>query len=305
MDVDGRPPEHRVNDYTLTGDESDNEDEEVDPEQRDIVDSLETGEVLREALEAQVSNSSGDSSQRQSPGSESVRPKVEDVEDPSALRGDNIVSGDAMDEDGNNDKQNAKTEALEAEGLKSNSTDPLLVSLPESQQDATQPSGAIKAAAARLSQFASLREHIAYSNERKLFIENEDLDLVRAFSDMSTSDELLEPPHSPLDLSDIFPDLQPLGVPDVAISSPEGRKKSDKRSEREDSKRVDDSGYTKMAPIGKFMLCKPTLLGPLQPVKRWKNGQWLNSEEPAVTEAEASNKISEEQLSGGSSDYGA
>ena len=301
MDVDGRPLERRVNDYTLTGDESDNEDEEAEPEQRDVVDSLETSKALQEALEGQVSNDSGDSSQRQSPGYDSVRPKVEDVEDPSALRGDNNVAGDTMDVDGqgdSDDKQNTKMESSETDGLKPNSTDPLLGSLSESQQETPPVSGAAKAAAIRLNQFAPLREHIAYSSERKLFLENEDLDLVKAFSDMSTSDELLEPPRPPLNLSDVFPDLQPLGIPDGAISTSEGRKKSDKRSEREDSKRVDDSGYTKMAPIGKFMLCKPMLLGPLQPVKRWKHGQWLTSEEPAVTEAEASNKISEEQLSG-------
>ncbi|KAH7889968.1 hypothetical protein F5I97DRAFT_1849003 [Phlebopus sp. FC_14] len=294
MDVDVRGE----NGYTPMAEESDNEEEEAEPEQHDIVDSLDTRNALEEALEGSGSNSNGSaqSSQRQSPGPESVRPKVEDVEDPLALQNDNNTSGDAMDIDVDNENPHAKEETADLAGLKPHSTDPVLAS--NTTSDTTRVVGYSKHLS-KSNLYSPLRERIAYSDDRKLFIDHDDLDLVKALSDLTTEDKTsLDPIPPPPDLSDIFPDLQPLGIPDVTPSGSgfEGRKKSEKKSE--ENKRVDDSGYTKMAPMGKFILCKPTLLGPLQPVKRWKNGRWLNAEEPAVTEAEASSsKISDDYLS--------
>lgn len=295
MDIDGRPLDRREDDYTLTGDDSDNEDDDAEAEQREVVDALETGKVLEEALEVRGPNSSEDSSVRHSPVLESVRPKIEDVEDPAALQASN--AGGAVNESTGNDRQKAKMEIVESQGLKSNSTDPLLGSLPDSRCDTAPTSGSAKAAMMKSDLYVPLRERIAYSDERKLFIENEDLDLVKDFSVLTTDDPTLELPRPLPDLSEIFPDLQPLGVPDVANLMAENKGKADKKTEREGNRRVDDSGYTKMAPMGKFMTCKPVLLGPLHPARRWKNGRWVNPEEPAVTEAEASGKISDDSLS--------
>ncbi|KAI6043009.1 hypothetical protein EDC04DRAFT_822644 [Pisolithus marmoratus] len=226
---------------------------------------------------------------------ESVRPKVEDVEDSSALQADN--AGSAVSDPAGEEGQKTKMETVELQGLKPSSTDPLLGSSPDLQCDATQVSGSAKAVTMKSSLYAPLRERIAYSDERKLFIENEDLALVQDFSALTTDDQALEPSRPPPDLSEIFPDLQPLGVPDVTNGMAEGKEKADKKTEREGNKRVDDSGYTKMAPMGKFMMCKPVLLGPLHPARRWKNGRWVNPEEPAVTEVEGSGKISDDPLS--------
>ncbi|KAI6151055.1 hypothetical protein BKA82DRAFT_15598 [Pisolithus tinctorius] len=296
MDVDGRPSERREDDSTVTGDDSDNEDDDAEAEQREVVDSLETGKVLEEALESRGSNSSEDSSLRQSPVLESVRPKVEDVEDSAALQAAN--AGGVASEPAGDDGQKAKMETAEPQGLKPSSTDPLLGSSPDSQRETAQASSSAKAATVKSNLYVPLRERIAYSDERKLFIENEDLDLVKDFSALTTDDQALEPSCPPPDLSVIFPDLQPLGIPDVVNAMAEGKEKADKKTEREGSKRVDDSGYTKMAPMGKFMMCKPVLLGPLHPARRWKNGHWVDPEEPAVTEAEGSGRISDDSLSG-------
>ncbi|KAI6129121.1 hypothetical protein EDD17DRAFT_1563435 [Pisolithus thermaeus] len=295
MDIDGRPLERREDDYTLTGDDSDNEDDDAEVEQREIVDALETGKVLEEALEGRGPNSSEDSSVRQSPVLESVRPKVEDVEDSAALQASN--AGGAVNGSTGDDGQKAKMEVVESQGLKPSSTDPLLGSLPDSRCDTVQTSGSAKTVVMKSNLYVPLRERIAYSDERKLFIENEDLDLVKDFSVLTTDDPTLEPSRPPPDLSEIFPDLQPLGVLDVAHAMTENKEKADKKTEREGNRRIDDSGYTKMAPMGKFMMCKPVLLGPLHPARRWKNGRWVNPEEPAVTEAEASGKISDDSLS--------
>ena len=327
VDNDGVAGEQCEKEHAYSDQESGDDDDEGEVEQRDIVDALEARNALEEALEGSGSGSgsgsgeSAESSQRQSMGPDGVlRPKMEDVEDPSALGN---VSGawprdaDAMDVDNvqpgevEGDKaadgdagrtQTTKTEVIDLAGLKPDSSDPVLGSQPSSEsQNSTLPVRSPSKLPPKSNLYAPLRERIAYSGDNKLFVDNDDLDLVKALSDLTTDDSLppsfdLEAARS-LDLSDLFPDLQVLGIPDVAPS--EQKKRSDKKSERDDSRRIDDAGYTKIAPMGKFMLCKPTLLGPLQPVRRWKNGRWLPPEEPAVTEAESvSSKITDEQLSG-------
>ena len=77
-----------------------------------------------------------------------------------------------------------------------------------------------------------------------------------------------------LDLTTLFPNLQPLGLLDVHPGPVphEGKKKMEKRSDKDDpNKRIEDTTYTKLYPTRQFMYTKPTLLGPLQPFKHWKN----------------------------------
>lgn len=270
VDMDSRPAEH--NGYTPMADESDGDEEEGDVEQRDIADALESRIALDEALDGTGSNESTDSSQHQTPGPDHVQPKVEDVEDSSALQDSNLMDVNTQQED------QAKVESDDQTGLKAHSTDPNLASQQNTQPD-TAPAGS-SSKASKTSLYAPLREEIAYSDERKLFLEDDDLILVRALSDLTTDDSGIEPSLPIADLSDIFPDLQPLGMPDIVSSSNEGKKK-DKKS-GEDNRRVEDAGFTKMAPLGRFMHFKPTLLGPLQPARRWVNGEWMLAEEAAV-----------------------
>lgn len=272
VDIDSRPAEH--NGYTPMADESDGDEEEGEAEQRDFIDALETRNALEEALDGTGSNESADSSQQQTPGPDHVQPKVEDVEDSSALRDSN----NAMDVDTQDDNQ-TKAESYEQQaGLKAHSTDPNLGSQQNTQYDAAAAASSSKAPKTTL--YAPLREQIAYTDERKLFLDDDDLNLANALSDLTTNDTVIKPSLPIPDLSDIFPDLQPLGMPDVAPGSGEGKKK-DKKS-GDDNRRVEDSGFTKMAPLGRFMHCKPTLLGPLRPAKRWRNGEWVFVEEAAV-----------------------
>lgn len=326
MEVDnaGVASEQCDKEHAYSDQESGDDDDEGEVEQR-VADALETRNALEEALEGSGSGSgsgeSGESSQRQSIGSDgALRPKVEDVEDPSALGNASgawprdvdamdvddaqpgEVEGEKVAESDAGRTQTTKTEVIDLVGLKPDSSDPVLGSQPGSEsQNSTLPVPSTSKSAPKSNLYAPLRERIAYSDDRKLFVDNDDLDLVKALSDLTTNDSSppaldLEAAHS-LDLSDLFPDLQVLDMPDVAPS--EQKKRSDKKSERDDNRRVDDAGYTKIAPMGKFMLCKPTLLSPLQPVRRWKNGRWLPPEEPAVTEVESlSSKITDEQLSG-------
>ena len=61
--------------------------------------------------------------------------------------------------------------------------------------------------------YAPLRERIAYSDDNKLFVDNDDLDLAKALSDLTqATDDSLPPSFDleavrSLDLSDLFPDL--------------------------------------------------------------------------------------------------
>jgi chromatin modification-related protein VID21 len=133
-----------------------------------------------------------------------------------------------------------------------------------------------------------MRERIAYSDENKLFIDLDDYDdFVKGLAALSTTDTVIETPPPPPDLSAIFPDLQPFGllnVPPVPTSGipTDAKKKSDRKSDRDDpNKRVEDTSYTKLVPLGEFMHCKPTLIGPLNPAKRWRNGKWLSQEDAA------------------------
>ena len=104
-----------------------------------------------------------------------------------------------------------------------------------------------------------------------------------------------------LDLTTLFPDLQPLGLLDVH-SGPvpnEGRKKTDKKLDKDDpNKRIEDTSYTKLYPTGRFMYTKPTLLGPLQPSKRWKNGRWLSMEETSIVPDDGSGRIPDDSSNG-------
>jgi chromatin modification-related protein VID21 len=189
-------------------------------------------------------------------------------------------------------------------GLKDSSDDPTL-----SQADSLGSNGEAGVSAtpgakpaAKANIYAPLREYLAYSDADKLFLDLNDLD--RVVMNASADELSADPAFPPTDLSEIFPDLPPLGMLEVAPSppanAPEGRtKKSEKRADRDDpNKRVEDTMYTKLFPIGKFMYTKPTLIGPLQPAKRWKNGQWLNADDCPASDPDTPPVKMQDSLSG-------
>ena len=79
-----------------------------------------------------------------------------------------------------------------------------------------------------------------------------------------------------LDLTTLFPDLQPLGLLDVrpGLFSNKGKKRMGKKLDKDDpNKRIEDTTYTKLYPTGRLMHTKPTLLGLHQLSEGWKNGR--------------------------------
>lgn len=123
--------------------------------------------------------------------------------------------------------------------------------------------------------FLPLRQMIAYSSVTQLFLDLDD------FIDDNVDNYDVHPPS---DLVDLFPEYAIFGMLDIgpgAQCQPAGAKnKSEKRNDRDDSyKRIDEANHTKLYPSGDFMFFKSTLLGPLQPSKYWKDGQWLPTED--------------------------
>ena len=127
---------------------------------------------------------------------------------------------------------------------------------------------------------APLREQVAYCEGTQLFTDF-DCDIAN--------------------VTTLFPDLQPLGLLDVHPGPVpnEGKKKMEKKSDKDDpNKRIEDTTYTKLYPTGRFMYTKPTLLGPLQPSKRWKNGRWLSTEETSIVPDGGSGRIPDDSSNG-------
>ena len=309
VDDDKPPPDPPKASLLMVDYGSDDEDEdEQDKDQQSVVDALETAALINDALDA-VDRGELD----EGIGLKNLEPKAEDVEDSSVLQnGENSMDvdtqelgqDDAMGEE--NEEEKPATVETAPIGLKATSSDPLLPSKSNSQSTVgdTEPSIPTTKTTSKSNMYAPLREHIAYSDELKLFLDLDDFDPVKA--EPSSADLAVENLLPAPDLSTIFPDLQPLGLLDVmpvvtSGSVSEGKKRSEKRSDRDDpNKRVEDTTYTKLFPIGQFMHCKPTLLGPLQPSKRWKNGQWSSLDENAVApECEnPTGRISDDHASG-------
>ncbi|TCD63291.1 chromatin modification- protein VID21 [Steccherinum ochraceum] len=247
----------------------DESEEEQEKEQQDVLDVLDPSQALQDELN-RTQESQEDSSQE-------VQPKVEDVEDLSALR------DKAMDVDpqsSTNAAVSGTDSSANVTGLKDTSSDPLLaVTAPPVPPPAAPPKTPVKQKV-KASTYAPLREQIAYSNLDTLFVDVDDLDLVRSMSELSTDDSAIPPPP---DFAAIFPDLHPFGMLDVAPLPGEGKRKSDRRADRDDpNKRLEDSTYSKLTPLNEMMYQKPTLLGALDPANHWEDGEWHGLEETAV-----------------------
>lgn len=280
----------------------DDSDDEQEKDQQDVLDALEPQAAVQDALETALSGlqSNGVSSrrgqgqdrERSSSVFGNVRPKVEDIEDLSALRG-RPEPKDAMQvdpkegADKQQQQQQLKSEptdgdAPEGSGLKSTSQNPILGG---GQAISTSTKSSSKSKT-KSNTYAPLREQIVYSDLDKLFIDLDDLDITKAMAALTTEDPLLSAPPPPTDLSSIFPDLQPYGMLDVApvsFSSEGGKRRSDRRGDRDDpNKRAEDTTYSKLVPMNEFMFCKPTVLSALEPARHWMDGEWVDMDNVAV-----------------------
>lgn len=288
---------------TLLGVDYGSDEEEED--QQDVVDALQPRTMLDDALETPLQEETHG-------GQESlIKPKTEETDDTSALQ----FTNDNQQTDTQRDSQAVDQPMADPEekdtkvgitGLKSSSNNPILGVKTSSNSSSNNGDSDTPAASTKSSMkqvYAPLRERILESDLDKLFLDLDDFHITQPRDSSDSNHDPIDLNLPPADLSTIFPELQPLGLLDVAPPTgpvPEGKKKAEKRSDRDDpNKRIEDTTYTKLVPIGQFMYTKPTLIGPLQPSKNWKNGKWLPLDEPPIyVEYEGPTRPPEDAMSG-------
>lgn len=270
--------------YNSDDDDDDDQDQDQGQErEQSVADMLETSAMIDDALDA--ADASVPSTETDSVV---IQPKTEEVEDSSALQAKDAMAVDSQDLAEQPTEQKSKDQSHEMTpiGLKTDSANPTLMSATTSRSsDELSAANSAASKAMLKSIYAPIRERIAYSELDKLFLDFDDLDIARDETKDAAIDEL-DPSFPPSDLASVFPDFQPYGLFDVPSPTfvSDGKKKSEKKSDRDDpNKRAEDTTYSKLVPIGKFMHCKPTLLGPLQPSKKWKNGEWVRLDDYAIS----------------------
>lgn len=259
---------------------SDDEDED-DKEKDDVIDSLEPAALMEDVLNS----------------ADEIQPKHEEMDEQSAMTLLRETRDDS--EFAQASGAHAAQIAEDVKGLKLTSINPVLGGSKSSSQSTN---GDVEPAIAppkpSAAELVPLRERIVYSSDDQLFV---DIGAVTN-PDLATGDVKVESgSHDFMDLMSLFPDLQPLGMLDVAPHIPlEGKKKLEKKSDKDDpNKRIEDTTYTKLYPTGRFMYTKPTLIGPLQASKRFRDGKWMPIEQVAIVpDPECSVKITDESTSG-------
>lgn len=251
----------------------DDSDEEQERDQQDVIDALDPAIAVQEALE--------DAELLGIQPSQEIQPKQEDIEDTSALRragSENAMLVDRPSTDALAEIA-PKDETTESSGLKSSSGNPML-GTHDNSNDSVWSSSKSKS---KSSLYAPIREQIVYSELDKLFLDLDDLDLAKGMSSLSTDDPSMSASLPLPDLSEIFSDVQPLGLLDVVpASSSDGKKKPGRADKDDPHRRAEDTTYMKALPVNDFMNYKVTLLGPLHPSKHYHDGEWHDFDESAV-----------------------
>jgi chromatin modification-related protein VID21 len=276
---------------------SDDEDEDMEndeaPDTKDVVNPLSTAEDLEGAMDEEATARELEKAQAEIREADEKHLKKEDMDDASALRDNDAAV---------KDRTQGRGAEPEIAGLKSTSKDPMLGSKSSSHSlNGDAEDSKSNSAKARISAYAPMREKIVYSSSDKLFIGPDD---VEGFVHSGNPDNADYGVLHALGLGTLFPELQPFGMLDVAppvVPEPGAKKRSSRSADKDDpNKRVEETNYTKVMPAGRFMTVKPTLLGPLQPAKNYKDGKWLPMEEYAIApDVDSTGRITEESLCGG------
>ena len=252
---------------------TEDEEEEEEGNQGDTMDPLEPAAAIRDALDS----------------APDIQPKDEELEDQSVLRLIQVSEDTTIQPD-----IDTKLDDLK-QGLKSTSENPLISGSKSSTQSVNGDGDPVPASAKlpKIS-LAPLRQKIVYTDE--LFFDLSDIS-----ASLMAQIDTQEPQPQHLELQTLFPELQPYGLLDVSpspvITNGEPKKKSEKRDGP--TKRVEDLNHPKLFPTGRFMHTKPTLIGPLQPAKRFKDDVWLPVDPQAITaDVDASNRVSEDTSNG-------
>ena len=269
------------------GKELENPEEDDRKDQQDVDDALKPNAIIAEVLdEAQEALSSSDNL----PQSISMAPKMEEIDGDDALHLA-APSSPSMDVDKptSDEGREEPTEALKVEqALKDVSKDPMLDAVP--QGDVTNTDTIAKQQKQRQTTFdvKNIKASLLSLPEELLIVSLDELATFKNGDTVPEPDEESANAQTHLDLTLIFPELSTYAMIDVSnsdivSSSADGKKKSDKKADKDDpSKRVEEATYTKLYPTGIFMNKKPTLIGPLQPAKKWRKGRWINLDESPV-----------------------
>lgn len=251
------------------GSEDDDDDEEEQTTgQGEIYDALEPANMIEDALQE----------------TQEVKPKDEEVEDSAAME---LIH--KMPEAGYTPEMKDSDTFDHLDALKANSNNPILGDAKSSTQSTNGDAENPTTPAAKLSKtdLVPLQQQIVFSTDDTLFVDfPEDFQMGKGDGgDLSA-------------LSSLFPELRPFEMFDVAPPVPltDIKKKIDKN---DPNKRSEDTMYTKMYPADRFMHTKPTLLGPMQPSIRWKDGQWAPLEVvPVSPDPESGGRMPDEAISG-------
>ena len=283
---------HELHKTSLLGLDYGSDDDDDEEQDREVIDALQPSSLLEEAFDTQTGVVDAEDI------SMVAQLKTEEAEDQSILGELGAPVLDSQD----TPQSDGSSLSNGAPGLKPTCHDPMWGSSSVSQPGERDVCLGSTKLSSKATVYAPVRERVAQSDEQKLFLSLSDLhiDDPSIVQNLEMKDEALFPPE----LSTVFPDLQPLEMLDVAPAvipaAQEGRKKSERRSDKDDpNKRAEDTTYSKLFPASRFMRTKPTLLGPLLPSKRWKNGSWDPIEEaPIVADVDGVAKNSEEHFNG-------
>lgn len=272
-ELDGLQADSKGDSTPANDDNSDDDSEdEQEKERQAVLNALDPSTTLQEALE---------DAENAVAAAQDVQPKTEEVEDTTALHLNTLAERPIVN-DVSEPLPVTTHETQTASALKPGAGDTML-----SEASASVPaaSSSVTKTKSKTASYAHLREQIIYSDIDKLFLDLDDFELAKSMSDLTTDEGIHHAPPLPTDISAIFPDLQPYGLLEVPpVSTTTDGKKKDRRGERDDpTKRADDMTYTKVVPLSKFMLQKTTLLGPLEPAKKWHDGEWHDLDETTVT----------------------
>jgi chromatin modification-related protein VID21 len=184
MDVDDNAEDEAIPNPMVDYNSSDNDDDEADPERKDVTDALDLSTVLQEALEDVDAAVLEDGDQRGGVQDRHVEPKVEERDDLSALRSTGLNGpDDSMDVDGatqqdsppngNGEDSISKSEEdsgpSATPGLKPTSSDPMLASIAHLPSGDTEVLSNVKAAY-KPNVYAPMRERIVYSDTRTNYL---------------------------------------------------------------------------------------------------------------------------------------
>jgi chromatin modification-related protein VID21 len=131
----------------------------------------------------------------------------------------------------------------------------------------------------------AMRERVAFMDLNKVFLDADDLGLTSLIPKPSAEEAPdYVPPH--IDLIALFGDVQAYGLPEPVPAAIQLDLKKNRRERDDVSRRLDEGNVTKLAPVSRFMFCRPTLISALQPSRHWRDGAWTGLDESPVYPAD-------------------